>query len=412
MKKLLLIEDSTLVVKVMRHLIQEQALFEVDFAVNMAQARALLEENAERYFAAVVDLNLPDANDGDAVDLVNQYALPILVLTASMDAEKRERLFEKGIVDYVIKENRYAYEYAVRLMIRLYKNHLIKVLVVDDSTTARKQAVRLLQKYRFQVTEADNAKQAIHKLVAEPDIRLVVTDYNMPEVDGFDLVRLIRSKYDKEHLCIIGLSGEGNAELSAKFIKNGANDFLRKPFNQEEFYCRVIHNIESVEAFERLQQAKAYDEATGLIKRNGFINQVNQQCQAYRGNKGYAMALIAIDDFDDFCHLAFNYGDSLIASLVERLKIDVPHALIGRISAKHIGIFLLDILRDDMLNMMDEFTQEFSETPLPTEQGEVKASLGVGLIHSDKQDAHSMLKIADALLRKAQEQGHNNLEYQ
>lgn len=57
----------------------------------------------------------------------------------------------------------------------------------------------------------------------------------MPKIDGFELVKAIRYNVDKSDLIIIGLSAEGKSALSAKFIKNGANDFLQKPFPSKNF---------------------------------------------------------------------------------------------------------------------------------------------------------------------------------
>ena len=270
MKKVLLVEDSALVLKVMRRLVHDNGEFEADFAESLAQAQQMIGDDPAKYFAAVVDLNLPDAPKGEVVDLVLENKIPTIVLTASYDEKKREDLFDKGIVDYVIKENRFSYQYALKLMTRLNRNHGIKVLVVDDSLVARKQCTNLLKKYLFQVVEANGAKQAIRHLVDNPDIRLVITDYNMPDVDGFELVKLIRGKYDKQDLTIIGLSGDENALLSAKFIKHGANDFLRKPFIQEEFYCRIMHNIESLEAVDKIRDSANRDYLSGLYNRDHF----------------------------------------------------------------------------------------------------------------------------------------------
>ena len=68
-KKLLFIEDSALVLKVMKRLVQEANAFEADFAETYAEAKAFIDDDPEKYFAAVADLNLPDAPKGEVVDL-------------------------------------------------------------------------------------------------------------------------------------------------------------------------------------------------------------------------------------------------------------------------------------------------------------------------------------------------------
>ena len=150
-KKLLLVEDSSLVLKVLKRIIDNNAEFEADFAETYVEAKLLIADKPEKYFATLVDLNLPDAPKGEVVDLVLQNKIPTIVLTSSYSEKKKDDLISKGIVDYVVKESRYSYETAVKIISRLSKNHNIKVMIVDDSSVARQQCSRLLEKYLFQV---------------------------------------------------------------------------------------------------------------------------------------------------------------------------------------------------------------------------------------------------------------------
>jgi PleD family two-component response regulator len=81
--------------------------------------------------------------------------------------------------------------------------------------------------------------EALALLEEHPDIKIVITDYNMPEMDGFELTSQIRKTHSVGQLSIIGISAHGGSVLSAKFLKKGANDFLIKPFSNEEFFWRA-----------------------------------------------------------------------------------------------------------------------------------------------------------------------------
>lgn len=411
-KKLLLVEDSALVLKVMRRLVAEADEFQADFAENYAQASQFIDDNPGQYFAAVVDLNLPDAPSGEVVDLTLTKKIPTLVLTATYDDRKRDSLFKKGIVDYVVKENRYSYGYAMKLMTRLYRNHDIKVMVVDDSLVARKHATSLLKKYRFNVVEADSAKAAIRALIDQPDIKLVITDYNMPEVDGFELVKLLRGKYDKHDLTIIGLSGEGDASLSAKFIKNGANDFLRKPFNQEEFYCRVMHNIESLEAIEIIKDAANRDYLTGLYNRQYFYQIANQQvnrCQ--QADLEYALAIIEIDEFREFNNVYSEYGDTVLIKFAALLHKKFNSFLTARLNGSQLVALLWDVSKDDTDQYMNDFREQIKALTIPTDSGDQSLSVSVGFCHSAQLSLRQMLESCDDLLQRAQEAGRDLVLY-
>ncbi|WP_246841673.1 response regulator [Cellvibrio sp. PSBB023] len=122
----------------------------------------------------------------------------------------------------------------------------------------------------------------------------------MPKMDGFELVRNLRYKYDKTDLIMIGVSGESSEALSAKFIKHGANDFLRKPFHPEEFYCRIIHNIESLELVEQITYNAQRDHLTGLYHRSYFFNAARELYNAAREKSApLSMAVINIDNFSE-----------------------------------------------------------------------------------------------------------------
>lgn len=407
-KKLLLVEDSALVLKVMRRLVAEADEFQADFAESYAEASQFIDDNPDGYFAAVVDLNLPDAPSGEVVDLTLTKKIPTMVLTASYDDKKRDSLFKKGIVDYVVKENRYSYGYAMKLVTRLFRNDTIKVMVVDDSLVARKQAAKLLKKYRFNVVEADSAKSAIRALIAQSDIKLIITDYNMPEVDGFELVKLLRGKYDKHDLTIIGLSGEGDASLSAKFIKNGANDFLRKPFNQEEFYCRVMHNIESLEAIEKIKDAANRDYLTGLYNRQYFYQVADGQIDHCHENAiEYALAIVEIDGFREFNNVFSEYGDTVLIKFAKLLNHKFKTFLTARLNGSQLVALVWGESQDETDQHMNDFRERIKQLTIATDSGDQRLTVSIGLCHTKQLGLRQMLENCDDLLQRAQEAGRD-----
>ncbi|WP_156498592.1 response regulator, partial [Oleiphilus sp. HI0079] len=129
MPKFLIVEDSSIVAKILKHLLKEHPSLDYDIATTAAEARTLLERNRSAYFAALVDLNLPDAPDGEVVDECISQSLPTIVLTGNFDETKRQEIFKKRVVDYIVKESRFSYEYAIKLLNRLHRNKEIKILV-------------------------------------------------------------------------------------------------------------------------------------------------------------------------------------------------------------------------------------------------------------------------------------------
>ena len=108
--------------------------------------------------------------------------------------------------------------------------------------TVGRHVVQLLEHQYIQTLQAEDGQQAIKLIEQNPDITLVLTDHDMPVKNGITMIRELRQKLDKNQLAILGISGSDDRTMTARFLKAGANDFLYKPFNQEEFFCRV-HQI-------------------------------------------------------------------------------------------------------------------------------------------------------------------------
>ena len=161
------------------------------------------------------------------------------------------------IVDYIIKDNVFAVDLLAESVCRFLTNHRHHVLIVDDSATARALLSSRLKRYNFRVSVAESGAKALEILKANRDIGLMVTDYNMPDIDGFELTRRIRATIGSHELRIIGVSSSSNRLLSARFLKAGGNDFILRPFIDEEFYCRVNQNLDTLLQIQSMRKEKA-----------------------------------------------------------------------------------------------------------------------------------------------------------
>lgn len=251
--RVLVVEDSTTVARELSRALESRG-FAVDAASNMAQAAALLKVNSNSYFLAVLDLGLPDAADGEVVDLVRVYRVRCVVFTGCFDAEIRARLLRRGVIDYVVKNERAVAEVA-DLADRLRRNAGIKVLVVDDSPSFRTYAKEALKLCMFKVLDASSGVTGLKLLERNPDVAVALVDYAMPGMDGVAFTREIRKKPDWDSMAIVGCSSQGeSAMIAASFLKHGANDFLRKPFQREELFIRVTHLVETQDRIRKLAE--------------------------------------------------------------------------------------------------------------------------------------------------------------
>jgi DNA-binding response OmpR family regulator len=110
-----------------------------------------------------------------------------------------------------------------------------RILLVDDEASLRMLVRRYLERDGYVVVEVVNGAEALQRLEQEP-FDLALIDVMMPKVDGFDLVRQIRSRSD---LPVIMLTGRGEESSRVAGLELGADDYMVKPFSMPELVARV-----------------------------------------------------------------------------------------------------------------------------------------------------------------------------
>jgi len=262
--RIIVAEDSNVFTSMIRQRLKEIVGIDAEICRTNEDLMMANELSDEPVTLAISNINLPGAENGEALEYLLDLNIPTIVFTGTFQEQTREKLLAKDIVDYILKDNVFAVEMLVESVCRFLTNHRHHVLIVDDSPTARALLMTRLKRYNFRVSVADSGAKAIDLLKKNADIGLVVTDYNMPDIDGFELTRRIRSVRGSHELRVIGVSSSTDRLLSARFLKAGGNDFMLRPFIDEEFYCRVNQNldtllqIKSMQAYQRREaSAKA-----------------------------------------------------------------------------------------------------------------------------------------------------------
>lgn len=109
-----------------------------------------------------------------------------------------------------------------------------KALVVDDSKTIRIIIKRILTELGYGASEAGNGLEALKALDAEGDaIQFVLADWNMPEMNGLELVKAIRSNPTRSSLKVIMVTTETEMDQMTAALEAGANEYVMKPFTKD-----------------------------------------------------------------------------------------------------------------------------------------------------------------------------------
>lgn len=121
----------------------------------------------------------------------------------------------------------------------------MKVLVVDDDKTTRKMLSLILKSKGYEVVTAENGMDGLQKLGIE-QINLILTDMNMPYMDGIEFIKQVRANPEMSHIPIVMLTTEADEEEKQRAYKAGVDDYLVKPATGEqivESMKRIIKKI-------------------------------------------------------------------------------------------------------------------------------------------------------------------------
>lgn len=135
------------------------------------------------------------------------------------------------------------------------------ILIVDDETKVLSAIQRTLRKEPYTVLTADSGGEGLKMLEAR-DINLVVSDYNMPMMNGLEFLQSVRSLYP--HILTIMLTGQAELEIAVQAINEaGVYKFIQKPWNNEDLRITLLRALESIDlASERdrlVQKVKSRD---------------------------------------------------------------------------------------------------------------------------------------------------------
>ena len=207
----------------------------------------------------------------------------------------------------------------------------MKILVVDDDSTLRHILRIQLTRAGYEVVEAEDG-QIAWDIVQRENLRFVITDWMMPEMDGPEFIRRIRQTNLPGYTYIIMLTAKEGKDSVVTGLEAGADDYLTKPFDPGEFRARVaigkrIINLETrlSESLVRLEELAMRDGLTGLFNRRALYQHTeNELSRARRENFPLSLVLLDIDHFksvnDQHGHLVGDQALRLVADIITHSK--------------------------------------------------------------------------------------------
>lgn len=177
-------------------------------------------------------------------------------------------------------------------MYPLYKNEEITILVVDDNTRNIQVIGQMLVSSGYKVSFATGGAEALEILKAENEFDLVLLDILMPGMDGFEVCRKMKENEISAGIPIIFLTAKSDKESVVKGLEMGANDYVIKPFNDDELLLRVKTQIDLLKQREKLEQVNQTLEQK-VAEKTAEITKANQKLSLLEKAKSDFLTLIS-----------------------------------------------------------------------------------------------------------------------
>ena len=257
LKRLLVVEDNPAEQLSISALLAGE---DIDITVADSGSKALQAIDEESFDCVVLDLRLPDMSGFDVLDRLHDTLqsndLPIVVFTGkelSLEEDTRlHMLARRVVVKGVESPERLLDETALflhrvvanlpkekqNMLDRLHRSDDAlagrKVLVVDDDVRNIFALSSVLERRGMTVLTADTGKRAIAILDSTPDVAIVLMDIMMPDMDGYETMRVIRQNPSFRRLPIVALTAKAMKGDREKTLEAGASEYLAKPVNTEQ----------------------------------------------------------------------------------------------------------------------------------------------------------------------------------
>ena len=301
-----------------------------------------------------------------------------------------------------------------------------KILVVDDSRTQLDWLVQVLQREGYAVQTALEGREAIRKVRSEPP-DLVLLDMILPDMDGLEVLRIVKARPDDQFIPVIILSVKSDLDSKVAGLRIGADDFLAKPFAEAEILarCAAMLRIKTLQdqlrsTQQKLAEQAITDELTGLKNRRAFDERLQEEFRrAQRYADPVSLIMLDLDHFknvnDRFGH---PFGDVVLRGAAEQIRTSTRDPdICARYGGEEFAVILPKTHLSGALSVAERIWKQLGEREYappaagaPAAPIHVTASLGLAFYPSkDISTPELLLRFADEALYQAKRAGRNTI---
>ncbi len=290
----------------------------------------------------------------------------------------------------------------------------MKILIAEDDTTSRLTLAATLRKFGHQVTAVSTGKAALQAW--ERDVYpLLISDWMMPELNGLDLCRAVRSGNRQHYTYVILLTALSGKSHQLDGMDSGADDFISKPFDEDLLLTRLRVADRILELHEALRTEATRDRLTGLLNRGAILDFLQQTLER-RVREGGDVGVIMID-LDHFKQINDQYGhltgDVVLREAARRMQGALrPYDRIGRYGGEEFIVVSPQADGSNSAVIAERVRNQLCASTLSTPGGELAVTASLGVAHAaqfSNPTAEQLVASADEALYEAKRGGRNQV---
>ena len=298
----------------------------------------------------------------------------------------------------------------------------MKILIAEDDFTSRMMLDGVLTKWGFTTVVTTNGQEAWEAIQRADAPAIAILDWQMPIMNGLEICRKLRQIEQPTPPYLILLTARGDKKDIVKGLDAGANDYIPKPYDNEELLARirvgqrmVQLQRELVKLNQTLLHEAMHDQLTGIYNRRAIINTFEKELdRAARGEKHLSIGLCDIDHFksinDTYGH---QVGDDVLRGFVKLVEKQLrKYDYLGRYGGEEFLIVSPDSKGTKSEGLYERICRYISENKIQTGHQKIAITVSIGVAaFSGGQTMQTLLSACDAALYRSKEGGRNRVSY-
>ena len=298
----------------------------------------------------------------------------------------------------------------------------MRILIAEDDLTSRTMLAGIVKKWGYEAVAVPDGEAAWETLRKEDAPQLAILDWNMPGMNGLDVCRRLRELDRAEPPYIIFLTSRSEKGSIVEGLEAGANDYVIKPYNNEELWARVRVGQRLLEMQTATNNAKKalaheamHDSLTGVLNRCAILESLEKEIS--RTMRQGALLSIGMIDIDHFKQVNDRYGhqtgDEVLCGFVRIIQESLrDYDLIGRYGGEEFLVVAPGSSGVEEDGLYERLRDHVAGQGIATRSGPVSVTVSIGVaVATGTGSVDDLLAAADSALYRAKNEGRNRVAY-